>query len=439
MANGQFNASGDGSARYPFFVEDVADLNAIRFIADKGYYFKQQADLDLQGLNWIPIENFNGNYDGNGFSINNLYIYYENSSNEVNVDTDNFFIGLFGSIYGSNSNSPVYLKNIVIVDAEIVVGSGTGTLLVGSGIGILAGHAEYIEASKCSVTGTIKLNNITSEATKIRTSIYTPWCISDSGYVPPVAGGTGTGAFSATSCGGMFGEVWFGSYLSECCAEVDIRGSVTLTDGFSVAGLVGGARSYVRYTNCYTFANIHVDVKISYTSYVFSDYVYHLSGIGGHHRYASLENLEYDLINCYSVSSLTYNFKTYRSYAGVENKLGAVFRVAPTLNNSGYPLLTNAYHEGTLSDYYYHFYNANGTFNRTGNPLYTTPGTSMYGKTRELMKKQSTFVDWDFNTVWQINEDKDYPRFRWQPIKYIVECIATTLPIPIQQMTVRRR
>jgi hypothetical protein len=31
------------------------------------------------------------------------------------------------------------------------------------------------------------------------------------------------------------------------------------------------------------------------------------------------------------------------------------------------------------------------------------------------MKQQSTFVDWDFDTVWQIDEGKTYPYLRTNP------------------------
>jgi hypothetical protein len=36
------------------------------------------------------------------------------------------------------------------------------------------------------------------------------------------------------------------------------------------------------------------------------------------------------------------------------------------------------------------------------------------GKTTAEMKKQSTFVDWDFTNIWAIKEDVTYPYFQWQ-------------------------
>jgi len=35
----------------------------------------------------------------------------------------------------------------------------------------------------------------------------------------------------------------------------------------------------------------------------------------------------------------------------------------------------------------------------------------------EDMKKQSSFVGWDFETIWMICEDKDYPHLRWEGVR----------------------
>jgi hypothetical protein len=37
------------------------------------------------------------------------------------------------------------------------------------------------------------------------------------------------------------------------------------------------------------------------------------------------------------------------------------------------------------------------------------------GRTTAEMKQQSTFVDWDFDTVWQIDEGETYPYLRSNP------------------------
>jgi hypothetical protein len=32
------------------------------------------------------------------------------------------------------------------------------------------------------------------------------------------------------------------------------------------------------------------------------------------------------------------------------------------------------------------------------------------------MKRQASFIEWDFETVWMICEGKDYPRLRWEGV-----------------------
>lgn len=65
--------SGDGTAVYPYIVEDADDLKKVK--DNLGAYYKQMADIDLSGIpNWPPIDNFEGTYDGNGYEIRNLRI-----------------------------------------------------------------------------------------------------------------------------------------------------------------------------------------------------------------------------------------------------------------------------------------------------------------------------------------------------------------------------
>ena len=42
----------------------------------------------------------------------------------------------------------------------------------------------------------------------------------------------------------------------------------------------------------------------------------------------------------------------------------------------------------------------------------TTTSKGGEGKTTEEMMRKATFVDWDFETIWQIDEGKDYPKLR---------------------------
>jgi len=35
------------------------------------------------------------------------------------------------------------------------------------------------------------------------------------------------------------------------------------------------------------------------------------------------------------------------------------------------------------------------------------------GKTTDQMTQQATFVDWDFDEIWAIDEGQSYPYFKW--------------------------
>lgn len=40
--------------------------------------------------------------------------------------------------------------------------------------------------------------------------------------------------------------------------------------------------------------------------------------------------------------------------------------------------------------------------------------SGVFGRTTAQMMQQATYVDWDFDEVWFINEGNDYPRFQWE-------------------------
>jgi hypothetical protein len=113
--------NGDGSVDNPYQIETVADLNVLRQYPNLHYVLKN--DIDLIGLDWVPIPYFSGVFNGEGYQIKNMNIteYYRG-------------VGFFGS------NSGV-IKNVGIVDFEInilyedhlfvggLVGENNGTLL----------------------------------------------------------------------------------------------------------------------------------------------------------------------------------------------------------------------------------------------------------------------------------------------------------------------
>lgn len=194
----EFLSGGSGTQDDPWLISTAADLkaladyinngNAVDCDADcntygnfHGYYFKQTADIDLQGAAWDPIGYsdesgfyFSGHYDGGNHVIRNAV------SSGI---TDNGYAlaGIFGSVYfGSISN--LHIENVefsaegnnkqafagglagIVLDSEIANCSVSGSKLSSSRIpgnsnraGGLVGLSSVGKFTKCaSVNNEIK-------------------------------------------------------------------------------------------------------------------------------------------------------------------------------------------------------------------------------------------------------------------------------------------
>ncbi len=76
--------SGTGTEADPYVIEDSGNLLWLSSMCrdrksnwSDGKYFLQNNDINLAGINWIPIRNFSGIYDGNGFRIKNMTMSYD--------------------------------------------------------------------------------------------------------------------------------------------------------------------------------------------------------------------------------------------------------------------------------------------------------------------------------------------------------------------------
>lgn len=65
--------SGTGSQQDPILIDHIQHLQGLdrEEVGQQGYYFRQTADIDGTGLStWLNIQEFQGHYDGGGYSIN---------------------------------------------------------------------------------------------------------------------------------------------------------------------------------------------------------------------------------------------------------------------------------------------------------------------------------------------------------------------------------
>ncbi len=127
-------------------IATAKDLQAIgkTALARKGSYLLCN-DLDLQGIDFIPIgdseENaFSGKFDGNQKTIY-----------ELHISTTNDYVGLFGYVKGTQSE----IVNLNIVSAQVSGGS-----YVGAVVGFSESVLTNIQVSKSSILGKSNLHHI---------------------------------------------------------------------------------------------------------------------------------------------------------------------------------------------------------------------------------------------------------------------------------------
>lgn len=139
-----FGIEGEGTEASPYILKTPQDMVDMRSLAKVGgeTWFKMAGDIDLAGINWVPVnydQNFERkiHFDGGNFTISNL-----TSDKSVHGADYPSFMGV---VYGS-------IKNLKIDHAEIVSTSGCG--VVGGYVGTSGkdGLVENVTVTNSSVT-----------------------------------------------------------------------------------------------------------------------------------------------------------------------------------------------------------------------------------------------------------------------------------------------
>ena len=114
---------GSGTELDPFCISSLNDIRAMALLINTGAtgsknYYRQTASINLQtdSVNsWQPIGCFDGIYDGNGYSLTNMYVGDYNS-----------YAGLFGFVSGSVRNVSLIGNNIVNSPHSVYAGGLVG-------------------------------------------------------------------------------------------------------------------------------------------------------------------------------------------------------------------------------------------------------------------------------------------------------------------------
>lgn len=275
-------------------------------------------DIDCSSIiNFIPIPNFGGSFDGQNYTINNL-----------TIDSSGSGAGLFG-VQGQD----ISISNLIITNADISGGSGVGCFvgaysfantggtvtmnnvhcsgsIIGTSfnIGGLAGAMRYVSISNSSFTGTISSPDNTNIGGLVGSTVEGV-SISDSNF-----DGTITGSMAV---GGLIGSIQ--CWKSSCANSIsDSYSSGTLTSSSTNSGGIAGGSSSSTIENCHSNILINGDSNVGgivgYSSgdiinqsYSDSSFIHGDDNVGGIVGYSSGSTIT----KSYSISTLVSSDSTY--------------------------------------------------------------------------------------------------------------------------------
>ena len=374
-----WSGSGAGTSADPYQIGTLDELNKFRDIVNglneetknNSACAKLTADIDLEGSNtnqWIPISDFRGTFDGDGHEISGLYI-----SMSVGSGTEKFQNGLFGSVTGSAN-----IKNLT-VKGSITANINSSTN--GNGVSGIVALVEYNVYD-----GTVVIENCTSEVTISGTA--------------------------RTSCGGIVGYAKKNVNIINCVNKGNI------TDKGTNGGILGSIGSCtIEIINCHNEGTITGNtaggIASSLTGTITKSY--NTGNITGYYSIGGILGDAYrnaTVTNCYNTGVIT-------GTSGENGDIGGIVGHLQDFDDTCNVLITNCYNYGAVSGI------------RSGSLVgkiargevtnsYALEGThaSLYGQegitlTNSIFmdaaafKLENSFVNWDFDEVWEMGTD--YP------------------------------
>jgi len=213
---------GSGIKADPYQVVTAAQLDSVRHHLSS--HFIQTADIDLNvapyntGQGWVPIPDFTGSYDGDGFTISDLMI------NRPATDT----VGLFATVKGGT------LTKLTLSGPSV------------TGKNVVSALAGYV--SKAT------LKNIAVTNPKLTGSAHIGALIGDSRNNSVIRESHASGgSIQATGiAGGLVGNMWSGTITASYSTGMEINSNT------SPGGLVGRAQNGTVITTSYS-----IGMKIS--------------------------------------------------------------------------------------------------------------------------------------------------------------------------------
>jgi hypothetical protein len=412
-----FSGAGTGTQTNPYQITNISQLQEINNDLDARYVLANDIDAS-DTINWnngegfVPIGNiqpFIGTFDGQNHTITDLYI--KSSSNS----------GLFGqTTYSSIKNVGLINININVSDEEVYAIGGligvndTGTITNSYVTGTISG-TRYIGG----LVGMNYLGEIANSYTTV--SIYGSQ--NDEGTGGLVGFDAGGRIYNSHATGNINGSGYVGGLIGKYLGSTstglveglniaEIRnsyatGNVTnYTNSGATGGLVGENTDGYLY-NVYSTGNVSGKVSVG--------------GLVGSNSFGRIANAYSTgdvngndgfciggLVGSSTDGYIIYSYTTGNVTGG---KTGWIGGLAGYIQSGLRTTITSSYWDVNTTG---QSSSAGVEGNATSSGLGSITGGE--GKTTSQMKKQSTFIGWNFVNTWMINEGVDYPRFKniWQ-------------------------
>jgi len=382
-----------------FTAEDLIKMS--KTYHHKQTYYIQENDIDLSEYdNWIPLslEEY-VYYNGNGFKIKNLTI------------NDDFgdYQGLFSVICNYSYVYNLHLENVSIKGGHFVGG--------------IAGLNEG-SISNCYVSGKIEgKKNVGGIAGFNKSLIKSSDVNIIISAIENVGGITGVNLSKKQNRDYNFSNL---SSSGEINAEINIGGIVGLNIGdvsnstskmkvngeSNIGGLVGVNESEV--INSYSVTNVVGNESTGGLIGVNKGKVinsYSGADVAGDESTGGLVGVnESEVINSYSVASVEGNKLTGGLIGINKGKVINSYSIAKVEGNESTGGLIGVNEDGIIENSYYDLITS----------LQNDIGKGE-GKTTEQMMKKETFIEWDFDFIWGIQENKSYPYFKDTVQKFSLE------------------
>lgn len=348
------------------------DLNNIRNNLSGKYILMN--DIDLSSYeNWVPIGTeetpFSGTLNGDNYVMS-----------KINIKNATSYVGLFGYINSSE------ISNLTIENAKVKINTDNNIY-----IGLISGQATSSVLSNCKINGTISVE-----------------------------------AKGNVSVGGIVGTIWSNTkasgdcYVSDCSNDTDISvtgksNDSTKTKDLHIGGIAGNSNAPI--SQCSNEGTINLSNFDSAS--IFADVV--AGGICGYTKG--------DVKDCYNIGSITATGIDYAVAGGIvgywesNESIKNLYNMGPVASDlsvdEGLAFIGAliGYEEGTvsldtesaekdvvLSNCYYidNGLSANGF-------LGSCSSINVKMLTKEEFRYKDSFVGFDFESVWEMNEEIGRP------------------------------